>query len=71
MFQQGDICIVNNKAKDYLVQSYRSLIGKQVVITGNEVDGKYPIRVIHPDSSNPIQFSMGLTMRTELLTKEC
>ena len=70
MLQEGDICIVNDKAKDELVRGYRSLIGKLVVVTGEESFGKYPIQVINPDPSEPIQHSRSLRMRTDLLTQE-
>lgn len=72
MFRPGDICIVNEEASKVLSGMYRSLIGKQVIITSSDtVNDKYPIRVVHPDKERPWEWSSQLQMREDLLTKEC
>lgn len=71
MFQPGDICVVNEKATKVLSGLYRSLIGKQVVITSTDtVHDKYPIQVVQPNPENPWEHSPQLQMRADLLTKE-
>jgi hypothetical protein len=71
MFESGDVCIVNNKASKSISGIYRSLIGKRVVVTSDEdVNDKYPIKVLDPDTDKPWEFSSQLYMRKDLLTKE-
>lgn len=71
MLDKGDICIVNEKAKDVLTGMYATLIGKEVMIRSTEVvNDKYLIMVLNPDKYNPFHFSSQLQMREDLLTKE-
>ena len=71
MFTKGDICIVNQEANNLLSGIYRSLIGKQVMITSEDVYiNKYPVRVINPNKENPWESSEQLYIRADCLTKE-
>jgi hypothetical protein len=71
MLQPGDICIINERVNESSSGLYRSLIGKQVMITSiNVVNGKYPVQVMNPNPENPWEFSSQLQVREEFLTKE-
>ena len=71
MFKPGDICLVSTEARKSLSGIYRSLIGKQVMITSQDtVNDKYPVKVLYPDKDLPWEWSEQIQIKKELLTRE-